>query len=474
MIHFKLLRKCSVFVACGFISFTCGVFVLKNLIINPRQNNFGGSNHPSTHKFISYKTTTVQNLSKDEEERVYDFMPTPWHLIIFLSKHIQLVDISGSSHVKLPTSFCVFENEVSFLKTALFRDSIARSKYLMYIIKNVDPRRLRIWRNESRDEKIIGHILLTNLLGDIIHLKVLVPRNDYFWISELDTQKAKRIVGEIPIKTLRSFAIAIDGCFFHNMTVKYVEKIRLFSPSEIKTFKWHMEKSSFIECDFERRIWLFWDLYSDIYEYYDKSLIVRALKFFREKSLEHRIPLQLNGGTLLGWYRQCDFIPYSKDIDFVTNVSFITEKFFRDLWNSKKFQLRQRFGTKKEGLEITGQYETDLKVDIFSWTYDKGQMFTYLYFWDSMLVKRLGYRVQTKLCTCDLLGQLTYVSCDPLQMLNDEYDYTWFEPKQSTMSKNYVQHRQYESTEIDEFSKVYHFYELANCTNPKLIFGCDN
>uniref|UniRef100_A0A0N4X8J1 Lipopolysaccharide cholinephosphotransferase n=1 Tax=Haemonchus placei TaxID=6290 RepID=A0A0N4X8J1_HAEPC len=52
----------------------------------------------------------------------------------------------------------------------------------------------------------------------------------------------------------------------------------------------------------------------------------------------------LNGGSMLGWYRECNIIPHTMDMDFAAPIEEYTPKLLEDLASGEKFFLNRKFG----------------------------------------------------------------------------------------------------------------------------------
>ena len=94
-----------------------------------------------------------------------------------------------------------------------------------------------------------------------------------------------------------------------------------------------------------------------------KSEALLLLKTAKSVLDELRIPFWIGSGTLLGWYRQCDFIPGSKDVDFGVFI-----KNFRSsivpAFAAKGMRLTHRFGNNADSFELSFKLN-NIKLDLF-------------------------------------------------------------------------------------------------------------
>ena len=108
------------------------------------------------------------------------------------------------------------------------------------------------------------------------------------------------------------------------------------------------------------------------YQKYNTSILKLSEKQLRFSRTLHdmadildnlQIPFRLSSGTLLGAYRQDEFISHDEDIDLEVLYSDYTPKIEENLDN---FKLKYRRGTPEKGYELTFQHlETGVSVDIF-------------------------------------------------------------------------------------------------------------
>ena len=69
-------------------------------------------------------------------------------------------------------------------------------------------------------------------------------------------------------------------------------------------------------------------------------------------------------GTLLGWLRQCDFIPHTSDIDFGAFHSDLTPEWLDLMENLTDPFFKHRFGTANETFEVTFLFGKQ-RIDLF-------------------------------------------------------------------------------------------------------------
>ncbi|CAF1463798.1 unnamed protein product, partial [Didymodactylos carnosus] len=93
-----------------------------------------------------------------------------------------------------------------------------------------------------------------------------------------------------------------------------------------------------------------------------QEIIVKLKILFKH----FHIPFFIYSGTLLGWYRQCSFIPYTTDIDFATFSQFASNETTERLGNKSlelDLPLVHIFGLSEYAFEY--RFSTTLSIDLF-------------------------------------------------------------------------------------------------------------
>uniref|UniRef100_A0AC34FHY3 LicD family protein n=1 Tax=Panagrolaimus sp. ES5 TaxID=591445 RepID=A0AC34FHY3_9BILA len=135
-------------------------------------------------------------------------------------------------------------------------------------------------------------------------------------------------------------------------------------------------------------------------------------------------------GTLLGWYRNCGFIPHTHDIDFYIKAEEYIDGFEKAYINDTKFPLLRKIGKKEYGLEMT-----------FRNKYNKSEAWTDIFYlyennattqWsglitDANIMERAKCIIPNveKLCTGDLYGYLFFIPCNYLGVIKANNGFNW-------------------------------------------------
>lgn len=140
----------------------------------------------------------------------------------------------------------------------------------------------------------------------------------------------------------------------------------------------------------------------------------------------------LAGGTLLGWYRDCGFIPHTTDLDIGLLYHQYDPRVKHSFLGNKKAALIVEFGYPNDSYEL--RLDSDgLQIDMF-YFYD----FNSTHHWCGYQEKRIKKRrflTKSDLCSAELLGRKYLIPCKVETYLNEEYgNNLWKIPKKN----NYV------------------------------------
>ncbi|XP_053152039.1 ribitol-5-phosphate transferase FKTN [Hemicordylus capensis] len=288
-------------------------------------------------------------------------------------------------------------------------------------IQSRDPR-LEGMEDLSGTEIPLHYIF--RLAAHAIHLVVFYERSGhYIWHGPL---RLKRHVDRkfVPFQKLQFgrysgaynklelLSISIDG-----ITVQI--------PKEPSQFLEEMPLSRFIECRY-REARSFFQLYPD-----DASL--DAVEFRgKAKALLHLAALTLNSlgvrfwlssGTCLGWYRQCNIIPYSKDVD----LGIFIQDYKTDIipaFQKAGLPLKHKFGKVEDSLELSFQGEDDVKLDIFFFYEEDNHV------WNGGTQAKSGKKFKYlfskfTLCWTEFIELRVRVPCETLQYIEANYGKDW-------------------------------------------------
>lgn len=201
-------------------------------------------------------------------------------------------------------------------------------------------------------------------------------------------------------------------------------------PNNIEFFLWQLERSEFIGCNATMA-----ESVKQIRLKYNKSLtpVISDLQFenlplTRDILYESRKDGFLFGGTLLGWYRDCDLIHDTTDLDFALKSFAYDYKFEEKLIGDKRIEMYWILGRLTDSLELSF-YKNGAKVDLFL-LYPLNANETYV---SGMKVPekqsiRYIFPHVTRLCTGAIRHELFFVPCNFKEFLGAEYGPKWYIP----------------------------------------------
>ncbi|CAO4361289.1 unnamed protein product [Caenorhabditis nigoni] len=153
----------------------------------------------------------------------------------------------------------------------------------------------------------------------------------------------------------------------------------------------------------------------------------------RDELLDNGMFPFLNGGTFLGWYRECTIIPHTYDVDFaVFKYNYKPEYPYKLLNGESEFKLVRMFGKLEDGLELTvvQKHEANPRIDIFL-MYDgiENGVLTHHYvpgLGDDGTKYQYTYPIYDPWCAAELHDHLFWVSCSPKSQITHEYGPQWY------------------------------------------------
>ncbi|XP_072260458.1 ribitol-5-phosphate transferase FKTN [Pyxicephalus adspersus] len=260
-----------------------------------------------------------------------------------------------------------------------------------------------------------------------IHLVVLYERSgNYLWHGPLRLKKnMDRKFAPFRKLQFGRYAGAYNRVELIQITV---DGLKLQIPKNPLQFLAEMSHSRFLECRY-REARSFFQLYPD-------DLSVEGIDFRRKaKTLLHLatstldalgVSFWISSGTCLGWYRQCNIIPYSKDVDlgiFIKNYKPELVPAFQ----KAGLPLKHKFGKVEDSLELSFLGSDDVKLDIFFF-YEEAD-----YMWNGGTQAKSGKKFKYlfpkfTLCWTEFLELKVQVPCETLDYIEANYGKNWDVP----------------------------------------------
>lgn len=287
-------------------------------------------------------------------------------------------------------------------------------------LRGKDPRLVSM--DDLTGREIPLHLLF-RFSGHLVHVVVLYERSgNYLWHGPLRL-RASEDRTFAPFRKL-DFGRTAGAYNRPELILTALDGLDVQIPKNFTRFQSEHSSSRFVECRY-REAAAFYQLYPD-----DAS--PEAMDFrMKAKSLLHLaarvlsgldVPFWLSSGTCLGWFRQCNIIPYSKDVD----LGIWIKDYRHDL--TQAFQkaglaLKHKFGKLEDSLELSFQ-GLDIKLDIFFF-YEDGDIV-----WNGGTQAKSGKKFKYvfphfSLCWTELLELKVRVPCETLDYLTANYGPEW-------------------------------------------------
>ncbi|XP_067678598.1 ribitol-5-phosphate transferase FKTN-like [Haliotis asinina] len=246
-----------------------------------------------------------------------------------------------------------------------------------------------------------------------IHLVVFYKRADNFlWHSALEPSKTTGLN-----LSFGRHAGAYDRFNLQGMTV---DGIRLHVPHTVEQFLVQVSQSEFTECDYKRA-----QRYLEQHPKFNTTITQYGPRvLLKAKSVLDSIGVtfSLSSGTCLGWYRQCDFIAHSPDIDIEVPI--------------QEFHTSMIPAFLKAGFEllfVAGKVSDSFTIAIFAFGVKIDVYFVYeerTHLWYGGTEKATGRKFKyilpkSKLCWTYFMGVRVRVPCPALPYILTNYGPKW-------------------------------------------------
>ncbi|MBN3295496.1 FKTN protein, partial [Amia calva] len=256
-----------------------------------------------------------------------------------------------------------------------------------------------------------------------VHLVVFYERSgNYLWHGPLRLKpSADRKF--VPFRKL-DFGRQAGAFDRPELLLTSVDSLDMRVPKNVSSFLDEVVHSKFLECRFKEA--------RAFYQLYPEDTSQEAMDFKKKaKNLLHLAARTLNSlgvtfwlssGTCLGWFRQCNIISYSKDVD----LGIWIKDYQTDIipaFQKAGLPLKHKFGKIEDSLELSFQGQ-DVKLDIFFF-YEEDYIV-----WNGGTQAKSGKKFKYifpkfSLCWTELLEQKVRVPCETLQYIEANYGKNW-------------------------------------------------
>ncbi|PIC25767.1 hypothetical protein B9Z55_018572 [Caenorhabditis nigoni] len=196
---------------------------------------------------------------------------------------------------------------------------------------------------------------------------------------------------------------------------------------------------------------------------------VEKLAKVREEMLKFGIFPFLNGGTFLGWYRECSVIPHTTDMDIAILAENWNQEFSEFLWtHNSSFRVKRQLGMVNDSYELTIIPKTGFKtpIDVFLMYKEEknGKENRWVGGLTTTGIKyKYIYPEYDPWCAADLMGHLFWVTCTPEDKIKKEYGPNWYLDENSSKytwnaAKNAVENGRFTWTQM--MTETYNEYRI--------------
>ncbi|XP_026874607.2 fukutin isoform X1 [Electrophorus electricus] len=352
---------------------------------------------------------------------------------VTLSLLTQEAELLKDSQLKEPhcTFLCTHRHFITFgllgnvwKYDAALQDAAEERGLELLELRGKDPR--LVGMDDLTGSEIPLHLLIRSDGHLLVHVVVLYERSgNYLWHGPL------RLTPGIdhnfaPFRKLDfgRYAGAYDR---PELILTTLDGLDVRLPKNFSHFLTEHSSSRFLECRY-REAAAFYQLYPDdpSPEAMDFRMKAKSLLHLAARVLtELQVPFWLSSGTCLGWFRQCNIIPYSKDVD----LGIWIKDYRHDL--TQAFQraglpLKHKFGKIEDSLELSFQ-GLDVKLDIFFF-YEDGDIV-----WNGGTQAKSGKKFKYvfprfSLCWTELVDLRLRVPCETLDYVVANYGPEWNVP----------------------------------------------
>nr|XP_006626699.1 PREDICTED: fukutin [Lepisosteus oculatus]XP_015216765.1 PREDICTED: fukutin [Lepisosteus oculatus] len=299
--------------------------------------------------------------------------------------------------------------------------------------------------------------LLFRLRAHAVHLLVFYERSGgYLWHGPLRLRPgADRKF--VPFRKL-DFGRHAGAFDRTELLLTSVDGLNIRIPKNISRFLNEVSHARFLECRYKEAR-AFYQLYPDdtSQEAMDFRQKAKSLLHLAARTLNALgVTFWLSSGTCLGWFRQCNIIPYSKDVD----LGIWIKDYRPDIipaFQKAGLPLKHKFGKVEDSLELSFQGQ-DVKLDIFFFYEDSDIV------WNGGTQAKSGKKFKYvfpkfSLCWTELVELKVQVPCETLEYIEANYGKSWNIPVKTwdwkSSPSNVQENGQWPVAEWDEVIQVY-------------------
>lgn len=189
-----------------------------------------------------------------------------------------------------------------------------------------------------------------------------------------------------------------------------------------------MPTSKFLECNYKIARQFYSKYLGDATQNKTLTDLVKGtIRAFKDLVKPFMIPFWICSGTLLGWCRQCDVIPYISDIDVSAWARDIDDSFHEAARRKRNnLTLKQVYGFPSESYQYSFDY-SGFRSDFF-FTYKGYNTYWYSGHIEYMKAFFLYNFPKFTLCSGELVGEKVLIPCNAEKITAAEYGRNWMVP----------------------------------------------
>ena len=303
-----------------------------------------------------------------------------------------------------------------------FVQSLKILGYVTHFEENYDQREVTL-EHHGRT-KLVNHVF-AEVNNTLLHIVAGYSWKSYLWTTKcnLDTLRHTKWHS---LAAKMSFCRS-DYLLNHLKTTKaLIDGMHFQVPLYVRTFLSELKNSTFTFCNYKQAR-SYYSMYG--YDSSPESVLFRSkarklLSTVIRLLGALKVRFWLSSGTCLGWFRQCDFIPHSKDVDIGIWITDYNHQII-PLFKKHGIVLKHLFGRLSDSFELSFQ-SGDMKLDIFFFYKDANIM------WNGGTQARTGKKFKYifpsfTLCWTWFNGLRVRIPCETLSYVKANYGEHWGE-----------------------------------------------
>ena len=317
-------------------------------------------------------------------------------------------------------------------------DDLEKLGFAVHLSIDKDP---RLAMTDQVDTLIPTYLWLAKN-DHVIHVAFLRERpGNFYWIGPVRDKEWR--------KTVNALAPALSGNWrsMEKIGAKFPTYAQAFDFSErflglpldidghkvnvpyfITKFLDEYRQSRFEECNYDRAR-IYKKMYETSLKDEEKKFKVKAKQLISHaKSVLDRIniPFWLCSSTCLGWFRQCDIIPYSSSISFGVSIHDFSLKIIEEM-HDNNLNLLHKLGKADDSLELSFIGKENIKLNLIFYYNETS------HYWTGGTQISDGQKFRYKfskfeLCWTEFLQIKIRVPCEAHRYITEHYGKNWMVP----------------------------------------------